>query len=221
MNAIYFGTLQTADWRQMNGSSNSQKVEIFSIGDTKDLENQAILIRWVVHNGKLIQQSPVCQVPWLSVVGSNFTSDILVTVDGFKFRVHIPCIQEDIDDCQEIGFRDWDFWCHDKERLHVPFYVGEKTNWVPKRHPFVNKKDVWLRLIMNPVMPGNLNSFIGKEVRLFLPTGVIPVVLEDISDYDLVCQRTEEAEGNWGVTSGRHVIFDLAIVLNIAAPKED
>ena len=59
--------------------------------------------------------------------------------------------------------------------------------------------------------PHLLCALIGQEVKLLLPTGVSePLILKDVTDYDLVCSGRDMKE----------IVFERASVLNIAAGEE-
>lgn len=206
---ISFGHLNIDAADELYIGGKRQKAEIFSIGDSQNNDTD---IRWQIQNGKLIQKDPVVQAYWYSIIQSNFHSGILVAVDGFEFSAHIPCIQtSDLADCRTVNFGPWNFWIHDQRQITSPYFVGEATNWVPEIDPPVDRRGIWVRLIMDPIVPASLSALIGQEVKLLLPTGVSePLILKDVTDYDLVCSGRDMKE----------IVFERASVLNIAAGEE-
>lgn len=82
---------------------------------------------------------------------------------------------------------------------------------MPEIDPPVDRRGIWVRLIMDPIVPASLSALIGQEVKLLLPTGVSePLILKDVTDYDLVCSGRDMKE----------IVFERASVLNIAAGEE-
>lgn len=206
---ISFGHLNIDAADELYIGGKRQKAEIFSIGDS---QNSDADIRWQIQNGKLIQKDPVVQAYWYSIVQSNFHSGILVDVDGFEFSAHIPCIQtSDIADCRTVDFGPWNFWIQDQRQITSPYFIGEETNWEPEYDPPVDRHGIWIRLIMEPIVPASLSALIGQEIKLFLPTGASePLILKEVSDYDLVCSGKDMKE----------LVFERASVLNIASGEE-
>lgn len=94
---------------------------------------------------------------------------------------------------------------------HLNIDGADELHITAEHDPPVDRRDIWGRLIMDPIVPASLSALIGQEVKLLLPTGVSePLILKDVTDYDLVCSGRDMKE----------IVFERASVLNIAAGEE-
>ena len=168
--------------------------------------------KWRVAGNKLVSEHALTATEWTTIQSSGLINGFWIQANGMSFHARLPQIPNDTDLCQYLdGYGSWVYQDGPAllKRLDSEIYIEPYQTRIQEQH--------FTHLVLESEPPDLSTLKDGRKADLLLPSGVVTVFVDAVTDYDLICWNTQklaEAPDQYRKLVGNNIYVDRSAVLN-------
>lgn len=168
--------------------------------------------KWRVVGNKLVSEYAPAKTEWTTIQSSGLINGFWIQANGMSFHARLPQMPKDMDLCQYLdGYGSWVYQDGPAlmKKLDSEIYIDPYPTGIDEQH--------FTHLVLESEPPDLSMLKNGRKADLLLPCGIVTVFVDAVTDYDLICWKTqmlEETPAQYKQLVGDDIYVDRSAVLN-------